>query len=85
MLLTLAGSLANAAPAQAANPPGWDVCGAVDTGSTLCMFNYNPPESWPDGWAPGGASYGGQCRNANTGWMPGNNTTSYLVNHSTLK
>ncbi|WP_432842087.1 hypothetical protein [Dactylosporangium sp. CA-092794] len=83
-VLTLGGSLLSAGPAQAANPPGWDVCAEVDTGSDLCMFNYNPPESWPDGFAPGGSSYRGRCWNAGTGFMPGNNTTSYVVNHSSF-
>jgi hypothetical protein len=82
VLAALASSLVGAAPAHAANPPGWDVCGQVDTGRSLCMFNYNPPESWPDGWAP--AIRGNGCHNADTGFMPGNNTTSYVVNHSTL-
>jgi hypothetical protein len=82
MLLTLTCSVVNSASAQAVNPPAWDVCGQVDNGRTLCAFNYNPPESWPNGWAP--ARRGDGCKNAGTGFMPDNNVTSYLVNYSTI-
>lgn len=80
MLLTLVCSLMNAAPAQAETP--WEICSRIDNGSTLCMWNYNPPESWPNGWVR--ARRGDGCANAGTSFMPDNNVTSYATNHSNL-
>jgi hypothetical protein len=81
MVLVIAGSLVSAAPAHAA-PPGWDVCGRVDSGQSLCFFDYNPPESWPDGFSSVTRHNLGRCQNLGQGWLPAENTTSYLVNHS---
>jgi uncharacterized membrane protein len=80
--MALAGSLVSTVPAHAAAPAAWDTCAQIDNGRSLCMFNRNPPESWPDGWAA--AIPGNGCRNANEGFMPHNNTTSYAVNHSNI-